>query len=595
MSSPAPPTPGRSSPPDALPTATENGSANANSQTVRRTSLGFLRRSKSTEPLSGDRKASGGRMSKRMQKEMAKEELLRRQREAGAVAKYAPRLPDLPAPPQLKTFGGENARQMNTTAIPNRGGSYIDPSAPASPYSGVAGGRGSEVIDPYARTESMTHRGRYSYASSAVSTINSPRRVRRRKDPTPYNILVIGARKSGKTSFLNFLRTSLQLPPKKRPTRAPDEFEEPVQMSAANNNFTSHYLETEIDGERVGLTLWDSQGLESNVVDLQLRGITSFLESKFEETFNEEMKVIRAPGVRDTHIHCAFLILDPARLDANIAAAQESVDDPEKSSSVRLIGGLDENLDIQVIRTMQGMTTVVPIISKADTITTGHMAFLKKTVWESLKKAGLDPLEVLTLEDQDDTSSSDGFDRFDEQDEDDLNQQEDDDAQIQTQTETDAEAKRPTTGRRTPDSDTVPLSPPNPQSPTSRQNNGGIRKSSTSVSSINANLNANGEYPFLPLSILSPDPYSLEDNNGPIGRKFPWGFADPYNPEHCDFVKLKDTVFGEWRGELREASREVWYERWRTSRLNNNGNGPSGSSSKNGVRGGSGRSGRATR
>ncbi|QSS64075.1 septin, cell division protein Sep4a [Histoplasma capsulatum] len=363
MSSPAPPTPGRSSPPDALPTATENGSANASSQTVRRTSLGFLRRSKSTEPLSGDRKASGGRMSKRMQKEMAKEELLRRQREAGAVAKYAPRLPDLPAPPQLKTFGGENARQMNTTAISNSGGSYIDPNAPASPYSGAAGGRGSEVIDPYARTESMTHRGRYSYASSAVSTINSPRRVRRRKDPTPYNILVIGARKSGKTSFLNFLRTSLQLPPKKRPTRAPDEFEEPVQMSAANNNFTSHYLETEIDGERVGLTLWDSQGLESNVVDLQLRGITSF----------------------------------------------------------------------------------------------------------------------------------------------------------------------------------------------------------------------------------------LENNNGPIGRKFPWGFADPYNPEHCDFIKLKDTVFGEWRGELREASREVWYERWRTSRLNNNGNGPSGSSSKNGVRGGSGRSGRATR
>lgn len=41
-------------------------------------------------------------------------------------------------------------------------------------------------VDPYARTESMTHRGRYSYASSAISTINSPRRVRRRKDPTPF-------------------------------------------------------------------------------------------------------------------------------------------------------------------------------------------------------------------------------------------------------------------------------------------------------------------------------------------------------------------------------------------------------------------------
>ena len=44
--------------------------------------------------------------------------------------------------------------------------------------------------------------------------------------------------------------------------------------------------------------------------------------------------------------------------------------------------------------------------------------------------------------------------------------------------------------------------------------------------------------------------------------------ADPNNEEHCDFLRLKDAVFGDWRGELREASREQWYEGWRTSRLN---------------------------
>lgn len=40
---------------------------------------------------------------------------------------------------------------------------------------------------------------------------------------------------------------------------------------------------------------------------------------------------------------------------------------------------------------------------------------------------------------------------------------------------------------------------------------------------------------------------------------------------HCDFVRLKDSVFTEWRSELREASRVIWYERWRTNRLNRNG------------------------
>lgn len=70
------------------------------------------------------------------------------------------------------------------------------------------------------------------------------------------------------------------------------------------------------------------------------------------------------------------------------------------------------------------------------------------------------------------------------------------------------------------------------------------------------------------MSILSPDSYSLDPKAGPVGRKFPWGFADPYNPEHCDFVKLKDAVFSEWRNEVREACREIFYERWRTNRLN---------------------------
>lgn len=138
----------------------------------RRTSLGFLRRSKSTEPL-GERKSSG---SRKKTKSQAMEEEMRRQRESYAP-KVPPRLPDLSPAPQLETFGGEERDK-------------IDP-MPSRPQSGVATSPSgaaplTNVIDPYARSESMTHRGRYSYASSAVSTVNSPRRVRRRKDPTSY-------------------------------------------------------------------------------------------------------------------------------------------------------------------------------------------------------------------------------------------------------------------------------------------------------------------------------------------------------------------------------------------------------------------------
>lgn len=353
------------------------------------------------------------------------------------------------------------------------------------------------------------------------------------------SILIIGARSSGKTSFLNFLETSLALPAKKkgsRPTELADDIFAP--KGTTSGNFESHYLETEIDGERIGLTLWDSEGLEKNVVDLQLREMSSFLESKFEETFTEEMKVVRAPGVQDTHIHCAFLILDPVRLDRNLAAAKTSQSNGngngtngKYASAPRLIGGLDEELDLQVLRTLQGKTTVVPVISKADTITTAHMTYLKKTVWDSLRKANLDPLEALGLDDFDPDSPRNS-DRIDEG-----NEEEDSD------------------NSDLPIQSTEPNSSPNSK----RLSSGSVRRHKRG----NSEDLQSAETPYFPLSIISPDIYEP----GVIGRKFPWGFADPMNAEHCDFVRLKEAVFSEWRGELREAARELWYEGWRTSRL----------------------------
>lgn len=362
------------------------------------------------------------------------------------------------------------------------------------------------------------------------------------------SILIIGARNSGKTSFLNFLKSSLALPAKKRGNRVFDLPEDVFGGQPAKGNFIPHYIETEIDGERIGLTLWDSEGLDTTVVDLQLREMSSFLESKFEETFTEEMKVVRAPGVQDTHIHCAFLVMDPTRLDKNIATAKERASNNHNGQntdkyppSPRLIGGLDEDLDLSVLRTLQGKTTVVPVISKADTITTAHMTHLKKTVWDGLRKANLDPLEALGLDDDSDNARD--ANRIDEQDEDD-----DSESSGNNSSGPDLPIQNPEAASSSPNSHT-------------RRSSGSIRHHKRQLSSDN--LAASDEIPYLPLSTISPDIYEPDV----IGRKFPWGFADPYDAEHCDFVRLKDAVFSEWRGELREASRELWYEGWRTSRL----------------------------
>jgi len=476
-----------------------------------------------------------------------KEQELQRQRDA-SISKSPPRLPVLyngaPAPPlglggeqarpdSLAIISGTADRMANATPRPSMDPT---PSVVSMPPPPIPNGG----FDPYAGTASMAHRGRYSYASSAISTINSPRRVRRRKDPTPFNILIVGTSNSGKTSFLEFLKSALALPPKKR---AKNEQDDHTPRIPPSGNFIPHYLETEIDNERVGLTLWDSEGLEKNVVDLQLREMSGFLESKFEETFAEEMKVVRSPGVQDTHIHAVFLILDPARLDRNLAASKASGANGYHNGGkhyphARVLGGLDEDLDLQVLRTLQGKTTVIPVISKADTITTKHMSVLKKTVWESLKKANLDPLATLGLDDEDDSTP--------------------DSSKILEEDEDEIEHEQSEGERNSTDTDGLPIQGRDSSPKSNRLSSGSVRR--RKVSDENPKED---EVPFIPMSILSPDIYEP----GVVGRQFPWGFADPYNEEHCDFLRLKEAVFSEWRGELREASKERWYEGWRTSRL----------------------------
>jgi hypothetical protein len=288
-----------------------------------------------------------------------------------------------------------------------------------------------------------------------------------------------------------------------------------------------------MDSERVGLTLWDSAGLEKSIVDLQLREMTAFIESKFEETFAEEQKVMRSPGFRDTHIHCVFLVLDPLRLDANIDGALPGE------------GGLDDGVEVQVLRALWEKTVVIPVIAKADTLTSKHMAHLKRAVWKSIRDNSMNPLDALELEDDEEDEYGEDSDVLVEEDEDDGPVESDDQHSS---------------------SSGSPSSSANAKPKNSSKRSSHVRHSSQAGT-------ATDEEPYLPLSVLSPDPYTLPKSGyaaeSELSRVFPWGSASPLNPQHCDFPRLRASVFLEWRGDLRELSRTRWYEQWRTSRLVN--------------------------
>lgn len=142
----------------------------------------LLRRSKSGDLVKGGKKAQALREAE-----------LERQRQA--ASRIPPKLPEFANNTEQlsKSFGSEYRPESASRSS----GQHRSQSAARSDYNSrqsMEPGHGYThnipvppiPFDPYARTESMTNRGRYSYASSAVSTINSPRRVRRRKDPTPF-------------------------------------------------------------------------------------------------------------------------------------------------------------------------------------------------------------------------------------------------------------------------------------------------------------------------------------------------------------------------------------------------------------------------
>ena len=285
--------------------------------------------------------------------------------------------------------------------------------------------------------------------------------------------------------------------------------------------------------------------------------MTYFLEHKFQDTLTEENKVIRSPGVRDTHIHCAFLLLDPTRLDANIAnRLQVNASNGKSFSPSSNSGALEELFDLHILRTLQGKTTVIPVISKADTITSAHMAHLKRAVYDSLERTNLDALAALGLDDgetddQSDTAESNGLQEPHFVQGHDRSASNTSHLDSPTDSETSFSASNfdlahPSKHSRKPSSSAV------------YGNGGGTEAAAPAPAPAPAKI------PYIPMSIIAPDLYEPDV----IGRKFPWGFADPNNEEHCDFQKLKDLVFSDWRTELRDASRQQWYEAWRSERLN---------------------------
>lgn len=171
----------------------------------RKGSFSFLRRSRSRERAVSAGSLPQRKLSKKERSKIREQEMMQERIPSGP-----PRIPLVPHASEMPTFGGGEDRPDSVAIMSNRaGGSFqnrlaqktsqetigsnsyyrgmpvgVPPVPPLPPLPGQT--PKSAYVDAFPRSESMTHRGRYSYASSAISTVNSPRKIRRRKDPTPF-------------------------------------------------------------------------------------------------------------------------------------------------------------------------------------------------------------------------------------------------------------------------------------------------------------------------------------------------------------------------------------------------------------------------
>lgn len=186
---------------DAYQNGTESNNG-VNGSLRRKGSFSFLRRSKSRERSTSRSSTPARKLSKRDRSKVRQREMMQEQ-----IPSPPPRIPIIPHPPDLQGFGGEDTRDSGAIISNRAAGSFryrlaqkssqetlgsdmyrgmpVPPVPPIPPIPGTATTIKS-YVDVFPRTESLVHRGRYSYASSAISTINSPRKIRRRKDPTAF-------------------------------------------------------------------------------------------------------------------------------------------------------------------------------------------------------------------------------------------------------------------------------------------------------------------------------------------------------------------------------------------------------------------------
>uniref|UniRef100_A0A671P0Q0 Neuronal-specific septin-3-like n=1 Tax=Sinocyclocheilus anshuiensis TaxID=1608454 RepID=A0A671P0Q0_9TELE len=207
---------------------------------------------------------------------------------------------------------------------------------------------------PVARNEKAS--SEFGYVG--IDAILEQMRRKAMKQGFEFNIMVVGQSGLGKSTLTNTLFKSKV---SRRSVMTTEEERIPKTIEIKS---ISHVIEEK--GVRMKLTVIDTPGFGDQINNENCwQPIMKFINAQYEQYLQEEINIDRKKRISDSRVHCCIYFIPPT-------------------------GHCLRPIDIEFMRHLSKVVNIVPVISKADTLTLEERDFFKQKIREDLRANEID-------------------------------------------------------------------------------------------------------------------------------------------------------------------------------------------------------------
>ncbi|KAF9917990.1 hypothetical protein BX616_010687 [Lobosporangium transversale] len=182
-------------------------------------------------------------------------------------------------------------------------------------------------------------------------------RIRGRKNVKKgfqFTLMVVGASGLGRTTFINTLCDADVVPKRECDDPEMAHIEEGIKIKP-------YTVELDEDGVKISLTIVDTPGFGDMINnDHCFQEILGYLERQYDDILAEESRIKRNPRFRDNRVHALLYFIAPT------------------GHSLR-------EIDIELMKRLSPRINVIPVIGRADTLTSNELAEFKKRIMEDIE------------------------------------------------------------------------------------------------------------------------------------------------------------------------------------------------------------------